>query len=209
MPVTVCWAAKGGSGTTVVTATLALSCPNTSLLIDLAGELPAMLGVERPASHGIADWLRSDAPPAALDDLAIEVDRTTRLIPRGTPPPSADSPRWSELVEWLAGRLPVFVDAGTGVPPSGSSPATCVRCSSRDPAISRCSGCRASATVPTASCSSMSRGAPCAHSTSSVPPVLPSSRRVSHDPAIQRAVDSGLLRGRLPRLLARELRGAA
>ena len=40
VPVTVLWAAKGGSGTTVVTASLALSCPTDSLLVDLAGDLP-------------------------------------------------------------------------------------------------------------------------------------------------------------------------
>jgi hypothetical protein len=32
---------------------------------------------------------------------------------------------------------------------------------------------------------------------------------VSHDPAVARAVDAGLLAARLPRLLERELRGAA
>ncbi len=52
VPVTVCWAAKGGSGTTVVTATLALSCSTESLLVDLGGELPAMLGIERPTRPG-------------------------------------------------------------------------------------------------------------------------------------------------------------
>ena len=86
MPVTVCWAAKGGSGTTVVTATLALSCSTESLLLDLDGELPAVLGTERPTGQGVADWLCSDAPAGALDDLAVTLDRTTRLIPRGTRP---------------------------------------------------------------------------------------------------------------------------
>ena len=34
MPVTVCWAAKGGSDTTVVTAAFARSCPTASLSVD-------------------------------------------------------------------------------------------------------------------------------------------------------------------------------
>ena len=63
MPVTVCWSVKGGSGTTVVAATLALSCPTDSLLVDLDGELPAVLGLPEPAGQGVADWLASDAPP--------------------------------------------------------------------------------------------------------------------------------------------------
>ena len=117
MPVTVLWAAKGGSGTTVVTASLALSCPTDSLLVDLAGDLPAVLGVADRAGQGIGDWLASDAPPSALADLAVDVDRTTRLIPRGArrstrrrragPSCSTGSPR----------RPAVFVDAGTGAPP--------------------------------------------------------------------------------------------
>ena len=52
MPVTVCWSVKGGSGTTVVAATLALSCPTASLLVDLDGELPAVLGLPEPSGQG-------------------------------------------------------------------------------------------------------------------------------------------------------------
>ena len=36
--VTICWAAKGGSGTTVVTAALALSSASPTLLVDLDGD---------------------------------------------------------------------------------------------------------------------------------------------------------------------------
>ena len=104
MPVTVCWAAKGGSGTTVVAATIALSCPTDSLLVDLDGELPAVLGLSEPAGQGVADWLASDAPPGALDDLAIPVDRTTRLIPRGSAMPDRRAGRWAELGAWLTTR---------------------------------------------------------------------------------------------------------
>ena len=83
MPVTVCWAAKGGSGTTVVAATLALSCPTESLLVDLDGELPAVLGLPRPPARASPTGSRPTRPPARSDDLAVSVDRTTRLIPRG------------------------------------------------------------------------------------------------------------------------------
>ena len=67
MPVTVCWAVKGGSGATLIAATLALSCRTDSLLVDLDGELPALLGVPEPDGQGVGDWLASDAPPTALD----------------------------------------------------------------------------------------------------------------------------------------------
>ena len=68
--------------------------------------------------------------------------------------------------------------------------------------------CRALVVRPMASCSSPSRGAACAVDVEraiGAPVVAP----VSHDPSIPRAVDAGLLRARVPRLLARELRGAA
>jgi len=64
----VCWSLKGGSGTTVVAAGLALAVARRGgrpLLIDLAGDLPAVLGVEG-AGPGITGWWqisgRSDRP---------------------------------------------------------------------------------------------------------------------------------------------------
>ena len=209
MPVTVCWAAKGGSGTTVVTATLALSCSTESLLVDLDGELPAVLGTERPTGQGIADWLRSDAPAAALDDLAVALDRTTRLIPRGTVRSTATAPRWSELVDWLARRPAVFVDAGTGPPP----PAL-VTDHVRSLLVTR--ACYLSlARAPRSSC------APdgvvlVAEPWRSLRPFdveraigAPVVARVSHDPSIPRAVDAGLLHGRGPAAARPRAAGAA
>ena len=64
MPVTICWSAKGGSGTTVVAAALALAGRAESLLVDLDGELPAVLGLPEPADKASADWLASDAAAA-------------------------------------------------------------------------------------------------------------------------------------------------
>jgi hypothetical protein len=209
VPVTVCWAAKGGSGATVVTATLALSCPTASLLVDLAGELPAVLGIEHPTGQGVADWLRSDAPTAALDDLAIEVDRTTRLIPRGAPPLDPLAERWVELVDCLVHRPAVFVDAGTGEPP---------------PALARDDVRSLLVTRPCYL--ALQRLVRMSYRPDGIVLVAepwrslrpfdveravgaPVVARVSHDPAVPRAVDAGLLRARVPRLLARELRGAA
>ena len=68
--VTLCWAAKGGSGTTVVAAALALTSARHALLVDLDGELPAALGLPEPDRPGVVDWLSSDAPPDHLHDLA-------------------------------------------------------------------------------------------------------------------------------------------
>ena len=55
----VCWSAKGGSGTTVVSAALALvlSQSRPALLVDLAGDLPATLGIAEPTGPRVLDWL--------------------------------------------------------------------------------------------------------------------------------------------------------
>jgi hypothetical protein len=209
VPVTVCWAAKGGSGTTVVTATLALSCAPDSVLVDLAGDLPAVLGLTRSPGQGIADWLRSDAPAAALDDLAVVVDRTTVLIPRGAADLDAGSARWAELVEWLTSRTSAFIDAGTGVPPHG------LLCDEvRSLLVTR--ACYLAVTTASALPYRPDGIVLVSEPWRSLRPFdveraigAPVVATVSHDPAVPRAVDAGLLRARVPRMLARELRGAA
>ncbi len=69
--VTACWSLKGGSGTTVVAAGLALSIQRRIgrpvLLVDLAGDLPAALGLPEPTGPGVAEWLAAGpaVPPEA------------------------------------------------------------------------------------------------------------------------------------------------
>ena len=208
MPVTVLWAAKGGSGTTVVTASLALACPTSSLLVDLAGDLPVALGVATPAGQGVGDWLDSDAPPDALADLAVDIDRTTQLIPRGRRV-DLSSPRWPALLDWLSRQPAVFVDAGTG------APAPClVSADVRTLLVTRAcyvslqrvaaSRCRPDGVVLVCE-PGRCLGAADVERSSGAPVVA----SVTLDVSIARAVDSGLLAARVPRLLRRELRGAA
>lgn len=109
--VTVCWAAKGGSGTTVVAATLALHAPVPTLLVDLDGELPTVLGLAEPDRPGVGDWLTSDAPASHLDDLLLSVDDHTSLLPwrpggvvthaARASQAGADPDRRRQFVEWL------------------------------------------------------------------------------------------------------------
>lgn len=209
MPVTVCWAAKGGSGTTVVTAALALFCPTESLLVDLAGELPIVLGLGEPPGHGVADWLQSDAPAAALDDLAVEVGDTTRLIARGTASLDRTSARWAELREWLVAQDNPLVDAGTGVPPAellGDGVRSLLVTRACYLSLRRAvdSRCRPDGIVLVVEPGRQYRPFDVERMIGA--PVVAT---VSQDPAIARAVDVGLLRARPPRTFTRELRGAA
>ena len=107
-----CWSVKGGSGTTVVAAGLALvlarSVPAEPpvpgptaapvplahdsrgapgvLLVDLAGDLPAVLGLPEPERPGVAEWLASDAdvPDDAFGLLEVDAAPGLRLVPRGS-----------------------------------------------------------------------------------------------------------------------------
>jgi len=116
--ISVCWAAKGGSGTTVVAATMAIAAGAPTLLIDLAGDVPAVLGIPEPDGPGVFDWLASDAPASRLTALEVRIEGRSMLLPRGRVTTVAPE-RWALLATWLRSeRRPVVVDAGsTGEPP--------------------------------------------------------------------------------------------
>lgn len=115
-----CWSVKGGSGTTVVSAALALALASESnssgvLLADLAGDLPAALGVPEPEGPGLADWLRAgpDVPDEALGRLEVDVAHGVSLLPSGKG--RADCPSRAErLASLLANdERTVVADCGT------------------------------------------------------------------------------------------------
>jgi Mrp family chromosome partitioning ATPase len=114
----VCWSAKGGVGTTTVAAALGVVASRVqpspaTLLVDLAGDLPACLGLAEPGGPGVAEWLSSghDVPPDALTRLQVPVADGLDLLPRGAGP--LDPARAPVLAQVLAssGRT-VVVDAG-------------------------------------------------------------------------------------------------
>lgn len=114
--ITLCWGAKGGSGTTVVAATMAVTSRTPTLLVDLGGDLPIALGLPEPDGPGIGEWSTSAASPARLDALRVHLASGLDLLPRGHRAPAG---RWRELGEHLAGLgQTVVVDAGTGAPPA-------------------------------------------------------------------------------------------
>jgi hypothetical protein len=113
------WSPKGGSGTSVVAAALAivLARRGPARLADLAGDLPAILGLppEPPDSKGLAGWLASgpEAPTEALDGIALEVVPGLRLLPLGMRGVAADLPAESGAALAAAlGEGDTVVDAG-------------------------------------------------------------------------------------------------
>jgi len=115
---TLCWSAKGGSGTTVVTAALALSSARSrpTLLVDLGDDLPAALGVSAPPGPGVGEWLAAPhAASSALIDLAVEVSPGLLLVPAGSlASTGALDDVQAERLALACDRtsLPTIVDAG-------------------------------------------------------------------------------------------------
>jgi MinD superfamily P-loop ATPase len=116
--ISVCWALKGGSGTTVIAASMALSRCRPALLVDLDGDIPPALGIPEPAGPGVAEWLTSGAASGRLSDLVVDVSEHVMLLPRG-PAVTGPQGRWDELARWLqADGRDVIVDAGTTSTPA-------------------------------------------------------------------------------------------
>jgi hypothetical protein len=109
---------KGGSGTTVVAVSLALVLARHAddgvLLVDLAGEVPAVLGIAEPPGPGVAEWLAAGetVPVEGWSRLEVAAPGGLSVVPRGAGPLGPRS-RVEVLAELLAtdGR-PVVVDCG-------------------------------------------------------------------------------------------------
>ncbi|HET8931182.1 MAG TPA: hypothetical protein VFN21_11035 [Acidimicrobiales bacterium] len=146
-----CWSVKGGSGTTVVAACLgavaARVAERMTLLVDLAGDGPAALGVDQLTNVGVAEWLaeaRTVVAPGVgswtsigigpnaensgqgdLDTLESRVDDRLSVLARGGGPVDQLPAVSGELLAQRLredGRL-VVIDAGTR-PPEATSGAT-------------------------------------------------------------------------------------
>lgn len=205
-----CWSLKGGSGTSVVAAAIALrsSVHRPTVLADLAGDSPAVLGLAEPDGPGLLDWMASPtADVAALTRLAVPATDTLHLLPRGGV--TADPVhRWAELAEGLAALGTVVVDAGTGPP----APAL-LRAAEQSLLVTR--SCYlalrrvAVAPAPTGVVLLLEPGRSLSAGEVSRVARAPVVAQVPYDPAVARAVDSGLLASRLPRSLQGALREVA
>lgn len=211
----VCWSVKGGSGTTVVAAALALVLAQRheagARLIDMSGDTPSALGMSEPASEGIAEWLRATDHPGAnaLSNLIVPVTAHLGIVPRGRSiivPSLVDPDRLRDLANVIAeSQVPTIVDAGSGL-----ATIPIIEYATRSLLIIRpCYlALRRASLLTTAPHGVIVIAEPGralgVHDVESVvgAPVV---AEIPFDPAIARAVDAGLLAGRVPTLLAKHL----
>jgi hypothetical protein len=207
--ITLCWAAKGGSGTTVVTAAMALAATEPTLLIDLDGDQPAVLGLPEPDGPGMHDWLRSEAEPTRIDSLEIKIDQRVALLPAGRIGP-VDPDRWSILASWLQHeRRRVIIDAGSRQPPRDLFDVAQQAWLVTRPCYLALVAAVAQTRRPTGVVLVDEPGRSLRSSDIEASLGAPIVAKTLCDPAIARAVDAGLLVSRLPGGLKRQLREAA
>lgn len=218
--ITACWSLKGGSGTTVVSAGLALTHQDRfrepALLVDLAGDLPLVLGMPQPDGPGVAEWLEAgaSAPPDALARLESRVGAGLTILHRGRGDLRAASADLLLQMLTASGRT-VVVDCGVvDAGPAAAVARQVAAESNRSLLVTR--ACylalrRADVLPVTPSgvvvvrerwrCLTDRAVAEHVHA----PVVL----TVDVDPAVARAVDSGLLVSRLPRRFVDGMRAVA
>ncbi|HVM07847.1 MAG TPA: hypothetical protein VM345_05270 [Acidimicrobiales bacterium] len=213
-----CWSVKGGSGTTVVSAALSLVLAtriHDVVVADLAGDLPSTLGVAG-SSPGVSDWVAAgpEVEADALGRLALDV-RPLRVLPLGsTPFPTAADEAAAgagRLVEALDSVEAVVVDAGR----AETEPFAARVVAAADVSLLVVRPCYlalrravASSLRPTGIVLVDEPGRALTALDIEEALDVPVLATVPHRPEIARAVDAGMLSGRLPRALAAALRRA-
>jgi MinD-like ATPase involved in chromosome partitioning or flagellar assembly len=213
-----CWSAKGGSGTTVVAAGLAVvlgrSAAGGAVLADLGGDAPSVLGVPEPDGPGLGGWLAAGerVPPDALARLEHPVSDSLRLLPAGRPVDDLPAGRGDVLAAVLAADpRPVVVDCGSD--PAGAALSVAAGATVSLLVLRPCylalRRALASAIRPSGFVLVDEPGrALGAHDVEAVLGV-PLRAVVGVEAAIARAVDAGVFLTRFPRRLERALRHAA
>lgn len=213
---TVCYAAKGGSGTSVTTAMMALAAGADALLVDLAGDAIDVLGVPDEQRPGLFDWMRSAAEPAALANLIVPAGPSCGLLSPGqgsvaTIDACRHDPSLGERLDmawdWLADRpAPTFIDAGLGDPPAAL-------CERADQVLLVTRTCylalrraHASTVRPTGVVVVREPGRSLNPGDVAATLDVPIVAEIPHDPAVARAADAGLLSTTLPRTVQRAVR---
>lgn len=201
------WAAKGGSGATVLAAAHAVAVAQSrpTVLVDLDGDLPAALGVADPAT-GVGEWAAAGAavPADAFERISVEVAPNLRLVGRGHGPLSVAR---AAVLAGLLSAMPrtVIVDCGTR---PGAVAQTVARSADRSILVTRACylalrRCQHSPLAPTEV--ALVRESQRALEPADLEAAIgaPIRLQVAVDPNVARAVDAGLLVSRPPRSLRR------
>jgi MinD-like ATPase involved in chromosome partitioning or flagellar assembly len=211
----VCWSVKGGSGTTVVASTIALmraaESQRGALLVDLAGDVPAVLGLAESSGPGINDWFANcdHESRMTLQSIAIQATANLQIITRGSKQLDANT-NFSELYAALKTfDLPIIVDAGCGLP----SPDLLAHASSSLLVTRPCylSLRRAAQLSVSPTGIVLINEAGRALGKHDVEAVIgaPVVAEISFDAAIARAIDAGLLASRIPTIMSKQLAAVA
>ncbi len=207
----VCWSVKGGSGTTVVASTIALmraaESQRGALLVDLAGDVPAVLGLAESAGPGISDWFAhcDHGSRMTLQSIAIQATANLQIIARGSKQLDTKE-NFSELCAALKTfDLPIIIDAGCGLPsPDLLAHATSSLLVTRPCYLSLRRAAQLSV-LPTGIVLINEAGRALGkHDVEAVigAPVI---AEITFDAAIARAVDAGLLASRIPTMMSKQL----
>ena len=213
----VCWSVKGGSGTTVVASTIALmraaESQRGALLVDLAGDVPAVLGLAESSGPGINDWFANcdHGSRMTLQSIAIQATANLQIIARGLKQLDAKENRnFTVLCAALKSfDLPIIVDAGCGLP----SPDLLANASSSLLITRPCylSLRRAAQLSVSPTGIVLINEAGRALGKHDVEAVIgaPVVAEIDFDSAIARAVDAGLLASRIPTIMSKQLAAVA
>ena len=211
----VCWSVKGGSGTTVVASTLALmraaESQRGALLVDLAGDVPAVLGLAEPSGPGISDWFAHCdlGSRMTLQSIAIQATANLQIIARGSKQLDVDENFIDLCAALKTFDLPIIVDAGCGLP----SPDLLAHASSSLLVTRPCylSLRRAAQLSMSPTGIVLINEAGRALGKHDVEAVIgaPVVSEIIFDAAIARAVDAGLLASRIPTIISKQLAAVA
>jgi len=206
----VCWSVKGGSGTTVVASTIALmraaESQRGALLVDLAGDVPAVLGLAESSGPGINDWFANcdHGSRMTLQSIAIQATANLQIIARGSKQLDVDENFIDLCAALKTFDLPIIVDAGCGLP----SPDLLAHASSSLLVTRPCylSLRRAAQLSVSPTGIVLINEAGRALGKHDVEAVIgaPVVAEISFDAAIARAVDAGLLATRIPTIMSKQ-----
>lgn len=204
MTLIVFYAAKGGVGTSVVAAATALLAAERqpTLLVDLTGDHAMIFGSSRPDAT-LSDWFRVEAPhPDSLTRLECEVSADLALVAVSRPGCLPRPERLRTLAKMLAAeRRTVVIDLGrlaqVGV--------SLVQAADRSYLVTRPCYLALRAAMagltPDGIVLVSEKGRSLGRADVSAALGAPVVTELCTDPAVARAIDSGLLASRLPRSL--------